>query len=417
MPSSTRFESQSLVDWLNHILSVHPADIEMGLSRLAEVAALMGLDTLPHSTVVTVAGTNGKGSTCAMMESILLEGDVTTGVFSSPHLHRYNERVRINGLELDDQAHLEAFAAIELARGEVQLTFFEFSALGALYLFAKHRPQVVLLEVGLGGRLDATNLIDADLAVITSIDLDHQEYLGDTRESVGREKAGIFRPGVPAIIGEPDLPLSVTEVAEELGTPLLRTGVDFHGEFHLDSWQFHGAVRQIDCLPIPSLPAINAVTALAALEQLKPALKDADIRGGLAKASLPGRMQRLSQLPRVYADVAHNPHAARHLAQRLTQLRGEGRVLAVCAMLDDKEIEGSLEPLLPVVDTWFPAPLEVPRGADGSRIAKVVGARDVDASVARAVSRACELASDLDLVIVFGSFYTVAQAQSLFKGE
>ena len=417
MPGSTRFESQSLVDWLNHILSVHPADIDMGLSRLAKVAALMGLDALPHSTVVTVAGTNGKGSTCAMMESILLEGGATTGVFSSPHLHRYNERVRINGQELDDQAHLDAFAAIELARGDVQLTFFEFSALGALYLFDRYRPDVVLLEVGLGGRLDATNLIDADLAVITSIDLDHQEYLGDTRESVGREKAGIFRPGVPAVIGEPDLPRSVIEVADELGTPLLCTGIDFCGDFQGERWQFKGAVRQVDDLPIPSLPAINAVTALAALEQLKPELTDANLRDGLARASLPGRLQLLSQSPRVYADVAHNPHAARHLAQRLLQLKGEGIVLAVCAMLDDKEIEASLQPLLSVVDSWFPAPLEVPRGADGGRIAKVVGVGGVEASVEQALKQACEQASDLDLVIVFGSFYTVAQAQSLFEGE
>lgn len=417
MPSTTRFESQSLVDWLNHILSVHPADIDMGLTRLAEVAAKMGLDILPHSRVVTVAGTNGKGSTCAIMESILLEGGTTTGVFSSPHLHSYNERVRINGQELEDQAHLDAFAAIELARGDIQLTFFEFSALGALYLFARHRPQVVLLEVGLGGRLDATNLIDADLAVITSIDLDHQEYLGDTRESVGREKAGIFRPGVPAIIGEPDLPSSVIEVAAEIGAPLIRTGTDFHGEFHRDNWRFKGAVRQVEDLPIPSLPAVNAVTALAALVQLKPELTDASIREGLARASLPGRMQLLGQSPRVYVDVAHNPHAARHLAQRLRQLQGGGRVLAVCGMLEDKEIEASLEPLLPVVDAWFPAPLEVPRGSDGSRIARAVGAREVDSSVESALTRAREQASDLDLVIVFGSFYTVAQAQSLFEGE
>ncbi|TKB49852.1 bifunctional tetrahydrofolate synthase/dihydrofolate synthase [Ferrimonas sediminicola] len=417
MSSSTRFESQSLADWLNYILSVHPAEIEMGLTRLIKVATDMGLASLPHSKVVTVAGTNGKGSTCAMMESVLRQAGISTGVFSSPHLHRYNERVRINGRELEDRAHIDAFRAIEQARGETQLTFFEFSALGALYLFAEQRPEVVLLEVGLGGRLDATNLIDADLAVITSIDLDHQEYLGNTRESVGREKAGIFRPRVPAVIGEPDLPGSVVEVAGALGTPLLCVGRDFHGEFRELGWHFQGARWRLEALPTPSLPQVNAVTALAALEQLRPELPEEAVRAGLAEASLPGRMQLLSDEPRVYADVAHNPHAARYLAQRLSLLRGKGRVLAVCAMLEDKEIELSLSALMPVVDHWFAAPLPVPRGGDGQRVARAAGIRGVEPSLAAALSKACDQAGDLDLVIVFGSFYTVAEAQSLFEGE
>ncbi|WP_028114656.1 bifunctional tetrahydrofolate synthase/dihydrofolate synthase [Ferrimonas kyonanensis] len=417
MANAAPFSSQSLQDWLDFILAVHPSDIDMGLSRLRKVAEAMGLDALPDSTVVTVAGTNGKGSTCAMMESILHQAGVSTGVFSSPHLHRYNERVRLNGNELGDQSHRDAFAAIELARGSTQLTFFEFSALGALYLFARHKPQVVLLEVGLGGRLDATNLIDADLAVITSIDLDHQEYLGDSRESVGREKAGIFRSGVAAVIGEPELPASVTEYARELGTPLIRVGHEFHADYQADHWQFRRPGRHLEQLPLPALPAMNAATAVAAIDRLMPNIGPEAMAAGLSAASLPGRLQPLSLSPPVYADVAHNPHAARYLAQRLASMKGPGRVLAVCAMLEDKEIEASLAPLMTVVDGWFAAPLAVPRGSDGERIARAVGGAPHYASVAEAMTAARAQQQQLDLVIVFGSFYTVAQAQHAIAGE
>ncbi|SDJ94904.1 dihydrofolate synthase / folylpolyglutamate synthase [Ferrimonas sediminum] len=417
MANAAPFSSQSLQDWLDFILAVHPSEIDMGLSRLRQVAEAMALDALPDSTVVTVAGTNGKGSTCAMMESILLQAGISTGVFSSPHLHRYNERVRVDGNELDDQSHLDAFAAIEQARGPIQLTFFEFSALGALYLFARHKPKVVLLEVGLGGRLDATNLIDADLAVITSIDLDHQEYLGDSRDSVGREKAGIFRTGVAAVIGEPDLPASVTEYAQALGTPLIRVGHEFHADYRADHWQFRRPGRHLDALPMPALPAMNAATAVAAIDRLMPEISVDALAAGLSTATLPGRMQPLSLSPRLYTDVAHNPHAARYLAQRLEAMKGQGRVLAVCAMLEDKEIEASLAPLMTVVDEWFAAPLAVPRGSNGERVAEAVGGASIHGSVAEAMAAARSQQQQLDLVIVFGSFYTVAQAQHAIAGE
>lgn len=417
MPTQVPTLSQSLEDWLTFILAVHPSEIEMGLPRVRQVAENMGLLQLPESTIITVAGTNGKGSTCAMMESILLAGDFSVGVFSSPHLHRYNERVRINREELEDRDHIEAFSAINEARGDIQLTFFEYSTLGALYLFAKYRPQVVLLEVGLGGRLDATNIIDAHMAVITSIDLDHQEYLGNTREAVGREKAGVMRPQCFAIIGEPSPPQSLLDYGNKIDAGLLLVGEDFSGVFFEDSWQFDGQFRTLSNLPIPRLPKANAITALAALECYFPSLTDVQIRQGLQQAQLAGRMQWLAD--NVVTDVAHNPHACRHLAQQLAQIKAkrQGKVWAVCAMLEDKDIESSLAPLLSVVDHWLPAALSVPRGSDGNRIQQQTAASACYGDVAEAIETAKSQAGELDLVIVFGSFYTVAQAQSAVLGE
>ncbi|MBY5922131.1 bifunctional tetrahydrofolate synthase/dihydrofolate synthase [Ferrimonas balearica] len=408
------FTSHSLAEWLDHILALHPTEIDLGLTRVRAVAQRLHLDTLPHSTVITVAGTNGKGTTCALLEQVLMAAGRSVGVFSSPHIERYTERVRINGAERPESEHVDAFQAIAAAQGDTSLTFFEYSTLGALHLFARHKPDVVLLEVGLGGRLDATNLIDADLAVVTSIDLDHQEYLGDTRESVGREKSGIFRRGHPAICGEPNPPVTVEEEANRIGAVLQQRGHHFDGRFTTTEWGFRGALWQLEGLPLPHIPQDNAVTALAALEALWPELSVQAIEAGLRQTRVEGRLEPLCDQPRLVVDVAHNPHAARHLAQWLAQ-QPEPRVHGVCAMLKDKDIEATLVAIKASIDHWYLAPLSGPRGAEAERLAQSLPQGLCYDSVADALEAAIVNAAPEDLVIVFGSFYTVAQAKSYWQ--
>ncbi|MBY5993769.1 bifunctional tetrahydrofolate synthase/dihydrofolate synthase [Ferrimonas balearica] len=412
--SSTPFASHSLAEWLDHILALHPTEIDLGLDRLTAVAKRLELTALPHSTVITVAGTNGKGTTCALLESVLMVAGFSVGVFSSPHIERYTERVRINGQELAEAEHVTAFSAIAAAQDNTSLTFFEYSALGALYLFAQHRPQVVLLEVGLGGRLDATNLIDADLSVITSVDLDHQEYLGNTRESVGREKAGIARPGRPLVCGEPKPPVTVAQEATRRGAELVQRGQAFDGQWQATHWGFTGQQWRLEALPLPRIPRDNAVTALAALERLWPDLARSAIEQGLNQTRVEGRLETLSDTPRLVLDVAHNPHAARHLAQWLGQQSAD-RVLAVCAMLKDKAVEETLAALTESVDCWFLADLSVPRGASASRLAAALPEAACFDDVAQALAAAMAEAEAGDLVILFGSFYTVAQAKQYWQ--
>ncbi|MBY6186025.1 bifunctional tetrahydrofolate synthase/dihydrofolate synthase [Marinobacter hydrocarbonoclasticus] len=409
--SARPFSSHSLAEWLDHILALHPSEIDLGLTRVRSVAQTLKLDTLPNSRVIIVAGTNGKGTTCALLENVLMAAGFSVGVFSSPHIERYTERVRINGQERPESEHVEAFQAISAAQGDTSLTFFEYSTLGALHLFARHQPEVVLLEVGLGGRLDATNLIDADLAVITSVDLDHQEYLGDTRESVGREKAGVFRLQRPAICGEPNPPVTVAEEAERIGAQLCQRGQDFDAEFGDTAWRFRGAHWQLDALPLPHIPRDNAVTALAALERLWPKLAPDAVSAGLKQTRVEGRLEPLCDAPRIVVDVAHNPHAARHLAQWLAT-QPVARVRAVCGMLKDKDIDATLAAMMPVVSQWYLAPLSGPRGADANRLATVVQGGATFESVGDALDAAVQDAQRGDLVIVFGSFYTVAQAKA-----
>ncbi len=257
-------QSRSLVDWLSYLEQIHPVNIDMGLDRVGAVAHRMGLTQLPFK-VITVAGTNGKGSSCAMAASILMEAGYQVGVYSSPHLLRFTERVRINGAELADSDHCTAFAEVEAARGEIALTFFEFATLAGLWLFRRAAPDVLLLEVGLGGRLDATNVVESDVAMITSIALDHCDWLGDTREAVAVEKAGVYRAGKPAISGEPNPPVTIASEAARLGACLRQVGIDFRGDEHASGWDYHGLHQWRD-LPKPALPLMNAVTVLAALE-------------------------------------------------------------------------------------------------------------------------------------------------------
>ena len=294
-----------LATWLSYLEHLHSKTIDLGLARVSEVAGQMDI-VKPAPFVFTVAGTNGKGTTCRTLETILMAAGYKVGVYSSPHLVRYTERVRIQGAELPEAAHTASFAEIEAARGDISLTYFEYGTLSALWLFKQAQLDVVILEVGLGGRLDATNIVDADVAVVTSIALDHTDWLGPDRESIGREKAGIFRAGKPAVVGEPDMPLTIAEVASEKGALLQRRGVDWRYEVEGETWSFRDTAGALSHLPLPQVPLPNAATAVAALRASGLAVDDAILRAGIRDAMLPGRFQIVSESPRVIFDVAHN---------------------------------------------------------------------------------------------------------------
>lgn len=396
-----------LATWLSYLEHLHSKTIDLGLARVSEVAQRMAV-IKPAPFVFTVAGTNGKGTTCRTLESVLMAAGYKVGVYSSPHLVRYTERVRVQGEELPELAHTTSFAEIEAARGDISLSYFEFGTLSALWLFQQARLDVVILEVGLGGRLDATNIVDADVAVVTSIALDHTDWLGPDRESIGREKAGIFRSGKPAIVGEPDMPLTIAEVASEKGALLLRRGVDWQYDASEQGWSFRDRQGALNDLPLPQVPLPNAATALAALRASGLKVKEQAMRDGIQNAMLPGRFQIISEAPRTIHDVAHNPHAAAYLAGRLKTLSKTGRVLAVVGMLHDKDIAGTLANLQAEVDDWYCAPLEGPRGATAEQLLEHLRAGKVYTSVAQAWHAAMADARPEDTVLVCGSFHTVA---------
>lgn len=409
-------QQSSLNQWLDYLLAIHPSEIDMGLTRVSAVARRLEVIDLAPVKVITVAGTNGKGTTCAMLASILRQADLSVGVYSSPHLLHYNERVQINQQDASDASLIEAFCAIEAARGDISLTFFEYATLAGLYLFKAAKVDVIILEVGLGGRLDATNMIDSTATILTSIDLDHQEYLGDTRELVGREKAGVFRPDCLAIIGEPDLPMSVTEYAHQIGTTLYRVGheFDYHkDQSHSDQWHFTSMQQTYSGLSVPKLPLANAASVVALLSHIWPHISQQQINQGLQQAQLAGRLEQVSEQPLVLLDVAHNPHAARYLAQQLQAYQGR-RIVALCGMLKDKDITSVLATLAEQISHWNFVSLDVPRGASAQTLRQALpndACRDrasefVDISSAWHAIQTTVKADDV--VIVFGSFYTVA---------
>ncbi|MGI2227494.1 bifunctional tetrahydrofolate synthase/dihydrofolate synthase [Shewanella frigidimarina] len=414
-------QQSSLAQWLDYLLAIHPSEIDMGLTRVSAVAERLSVLDLAPAKVITVAGTNGKGTTCAMLASILRQAGLSVGVYSSPHLLHYNERVQINQQDASDDALIEAFCAIEAARGDISLTFFEYATLAGLYLFKAAKVDVIILEVGLGGRLDATNIIDSIATILTSIDLDHQEYLGDTRELVGREKAGVFRPDCVAIIGEPDLPLSITEYANQLGTTLYCVGREF--DYHKDQtqptlWHFESARRSYTGLTVPRLPLANAASVVALLSHIWPQISQQHINQGLQQAQLAGRLEQVSRQPLVLLDVAHNPHAARYLAQQLQAYQGR-RIVALCGMLKDKDIKSVLATLAEKISHWNLVSLDNPRGASAQALRQALP----NDSSREHVSEFADIASAWqaiqatvnadDVVIVFGSFYTVAGFKSL----
>jgi len=401
-----------LAAWLSYLENLHSKAIDMGLERVSQVAAR--LDVLkPAPFVFTVAGTNGKGTTCRTLESMLMAAAYKVGVYSSPHLVRYTERVRVQNAELAESAHTAAFAEIEAARGDISLTYFEYGTLSALWLFKQAQLDVVILEVGLGGRLDATNIVDPDVAVVTSIALDHTDWLGPDRESIGREKAGIFRAGKPAIVGEPDMPHTIADVAQEKGALLQRRDVDWRYSVTESGWRFEDAKGALENLPLPQVPQPNAATALAALRASGLTVNEQAIRDGIQQAILAGRFQIVSESPRLILDVAHNPHAAAYLAGRLKSLPKTGRVLAVIGMLHDKDIGGTLACMESVVDSWYCAPLEGPRGATAEQLMQHLGQGQTFASVELAWRAAMADARPEDTVLVCGSFHTVAHVMDV----
>ncbi|MHB8667376.1 MAG: bifunctional tetrahydrofolate synthase/dihydrofolate synthase [Burkholderiales bacterium] len=410
-----------LAGWLAYIEQQHPKSIALGLERVERVRAAMGLVT--SAPVITVAGTNGKGSTCAMLESILAAAGYHVGLYTSPHLLRYNERVRIGGREAGDAALAAAFARVEAARagtgGATRLTYFEFGTLAAVDLFVRGGADVLVLEVGMGGRLDAVNAFDPDCAIVTSVGLDHMEYLGATREAIGYEKAGIFRARTPAVLADPDLPASVSAHARAIGARTLRIGRDFGFETEGGQWSYWGPAGRKSGLPYPALRGAiqlqNASGALAALEALDarlPVSADA-VCQGLAKVALPGRFQLLPGRPALVFDVAHNPQAAAVLAQNLSDLGPCSGTSAVFGMLRDKDAAGVVELLAKHIDRWFVCTLPAPRGAQASELARLLRQAGVDvvrefANPAEAYQAARSGAAENDRIVVFGSFHTVA---------
>ncbi|OCG04696.1 bifunctional tetrahydrofolate synthase/dihydrofolate synthase [Gilliamella sp. wkB112] len=404
-----------LSTWLCYLERLHPTTIDLGLDRVKTVAQRLDL-LRPAEMVFTVAGTNGKGTTCRTLEMILLADEYQVGVYSSPHLLRFTERVRINNQESTEQDTVKAFAEIEKSRGDISLTYFEYATLAALYQFKQAQLDVVILEVGLGGRLDATNIVDADISVITTIGIDHVDYLGNTRESIGREKAGIFKPNSIAIIGEPDIPESILEVAKIIGCPLYTVNHNWsYSQTDKHQWQFDSPLEQYQCLPIPHIPLTNAATAIAALTYSSLKINQHAVHEGLTQASLMGRFQQLQISPLVIIDVAHNPHAANYLYNQLEQLKSErlsvGKVRFVIGMLKDKDIKSTLAILHG--DVWYCASLYGERGCSGEVLKQYLlenGVIDVTSfdTVADAYRKAMQDAKEDDIIIVCGSFHTVS---------
>ena len=418
---------RSLAGWLDYIERRHPQAIALGLERVAPVQTRLG--SVIRCPVITVAGTNGKGSTCAMLEAILRAAGYRTGMYTSPHLLRYNERVRIGARQVDDALLCAAFEAVERARGDVALTYFEYGTLAALRLFADTRLDVLVLEVGLGGRLDAVNIVDPDCAVLTSVGIDHVEYLGNTREAIGAEKAGIFRASRPAVVADPDPPRSVIGHAQAIGARPLLIGTDFGYLREGGQWTYWGPHGRRSALAYPTLRGAaqlrNAAAALCALDTLRERLPVAmqEVRSGLAEATLPGRFQVLPGRPQIVLDVAHNPDAAATLAENLAASGFSPETIAVFAMLRDKDIAGVIRAVAARITRWHVASLPGPRGARAAQLTAQLRVAGVSAPVSEhespdeAFAAARNEAGENDKILIFGSFLTVGKVMARLETE
>jgi len=450
---------KSLNEWLCYLETIHTTEIDLGLSRISQVAKRLDID-FSFACVITVAGTNGKGTTCAFLENALLgesdfgqlvdESTPKVAVYSSPHIEHFNERLRINKCDADDQSFIAAFEQIELARAEISLSYYEYTTLAAFLVLMAVKPDVIILEVGLGGRLDATNIIDADVAVITSIDLDHQAFLGNNRESIGFEKAGIMRANQHIIIGDPNVPQSVLNYAKKVNNAK-QIAIDKvkvrNKDFYItkqdlsakQTWQWRcievsdtGAKTEflLSDLTVTHIPQDNVATALMVLRQLGVTLTTAKVNALIEQTKVAGRTElftlkdlqskEVSLHCDVMLDVAHNPHAGRYLAKKLAQFKAQNqysKIIAVVAMLADKDISNTLSPLSEAVNEWYIAPLAVPRAATSeqmtTKLIQFTNSINCFDNVTQAFKMANQKAQSTDLILVFGSFYTVAKIRQL----
>ncbi|MGP1958081.1 MAG: bifunctional tetrahydrofolate synthase/dihydrofolate synthase [Arsenophonus sp. ER-NS5-MAG3] len=415
--------TSSLTTWLTYLSNQHSKIIDMGLDRVMVIARQLQLLN-PAKKVITVAGTNGKGTTCHTLESILIETGLKIGVYSSPHLLNYTERVRIQGKILAEEDFCKVFSDIESIcyMTKITLTYFEYSTLAALQLFKKAKLDIVILEVGLGGRLDATNIVNPNISVITNIALDHIDWLGNDREHIGYEKAGIFRSGCYAVFGELDIPHSINKVAKVIGAKLFCRGIDWQFELQNNYWNWESCNLNFKKLSLPHVPLVNAATALAIIDCLIKEdntfihiISEQTIQRGLIKAKLPGRFQIIRKKPCVILDVAHNPHAAAYLANKLSLLskKKNGKVYAIIAMLIDKDIKNTLFYLDSQVDKWYLASSGETRGANFYQLAKYINSPYKFNTVRDAWFQVMKEAKKQDIVLVCGSFHAVAEVMKL----
>ncbi|MBI3560746.1 MAG: bifunctional tetrahydrofolate synthase/dihydrofolate synthase [Gammaproteobacteria bacterium] len=413
----------TLSDWLQWQETLHPAAIDLGLERVAAVWRRLYPRPFP-ATVITVAGTNGKGSTVAMLAGVYRAAGYRVATYTSPHLYRYNERIVINAAELDDASLCRAFETVDQARADTSLTYFEFGTLAALWLFSQATLDIVILEVGLGGRLDAVNILDADVAVITAIDLDHQAWLGADRAAIGREKAGILRSARPAVCSDPQLPATVEAYAQQIQAPLFRLNHEFHYVGSGAHWRWWSTQQQRPGLPRPALSGPhqlqNAAGVLMAVELLQTRfpVSQAQLREGLLSARVAGRFEILPGTVTTVLDVAHNPAGVRSLAASLREFPRPGKTFAVFTALADKDIDNMILTLLPLIDAWYIAPAMTPRSRSAAELQQAVlrhpvkGRVVVDATILAAYQHAHRDACPGDCIVVCGSFYAVAEASA-----
>lgn len=412
--------------WLEWQQSLHFSDIDMGLERMQLLASRLDLFSLPFP-IISVAGTNGKGSSVSMLDAIYQAVGYITGAYTSPYLYRYNERITISGEACADAEIIQVFEQIEDARADTTLTYFEFSTLAALLLYKQRKVDVALLEVGMGGRLDAVNTWDADVALITSIGIDHVKWLGDDREAIGHEKAGIMRADRPVICGDPNPPASIANHASAIGAKLQQTGVDFSWQKHSDAWQWSNKNRQLTDLPTPNLQgdyqyqnAANVIAVVDALSSQLP-VTEAALHQGLQAVQLQGRLQIIQASPQIVLDVAHNAHAAKELAKWLNSQSCKGKTLALFSMLSDKDINDVLQHLHNDIDDWILFPLQDERGLSKQELERVAtdNADLKSATVYDSIEKAWEVCqaqlADDDRLIVFGSFSVLAEFKPLSK--
>ena len=425
--------------WLDWQATLNPVEIDLGLERIAEVLQRMGLANQFECPLIIVAGTNGKGSVVSLLQSMAAAAGLKVCCYTSPHIIRYNERIRINGESIDDASLCSAFERIDRARGEVALTYFEFGTLAAIDLFMQARPDLVIMEIGLGGRLDAVNIMEPDVSVITSIAIDHTDWLGDNREDIGREKAGIMRAHKPVICGDPEPPESLRTTAAQKSAEFFQLGQHYKVEsVSAESWSLASPFADLQNLPPPALHGEfqkgNAATAIMALQALgsKLAISQDHIRQGLLNARLQGRFEQLHDQPQVVVDVAHNPHAVTSLVAQLRSQAVKGSTRVVLAMLADKPVDEVISILSPIVDHWYSAGLDAePRGLSAQKMADKIAQHlkqnerlaqapvDVklcaELTVQAAIEAAMRDAQPEDRIIILGSFYTVAAATRYFS--